>query len=83
MKASSRPRTLLLLLPPPRTALARMDVLKKVSAAVLGNPVVREYELGAQVGTAGAWRIHDAVKRGSRQVRRRRHCSRRRRRGPR
>ena len=52
-----------------------MSLFEKLKTAVLGNPVFKEYELGKQVCSAGPgllWRVHDGVKKSTRQVRH--HC---------
>ena len=50
----------------------QMSVLGKFKAAVLGNPVTREYEIGRHVASGGPscmWKIFDGVKKSSRHVR--------------
>ena len=50
----------------------RMSLFEKLKTAVLGNPVLKEYELGKHVCSAGPgllWRVHDGVKKTTRQVR--------------
>ena len=48
-----------------------MSLFEKLKTAVLGNPVFKEYELGKHVCSAGPgllWRVHDGVKKTTRQV---------------
>ena len=49
-----------------------MSLLSKIKAAVLGNPVTREYEIGKHIASAGPgllWKIHHGIKKTTRQVR--------------
>ena len=51
-----------------------MSFFGKIKSAVMGNPVTREYEVGKQVASAGPgllWKVHQAVRKSTRQVRRR------------
>ena len=48
-----------------------MSFLGKLRNAVLGNTVMREYELGKQVASAGpglVWKVYAGVKKSNRQV---------------
>lgn len=43
-----------------------MSLLGKLKSAWMGNPVMKEYEVGRHVASAGPgllWRVHSAVKR--------------------
>ena len=49
-----------------------MSFFGKIKSAVMGNPVIRDYEIGKQVASAGPglmWKVHQAVKKSTRQVR--------------
>ena len=49
-----------------------MSFFDKIKTAVLGNPIFKEYELGKHVCSAGPgllWRVHDGVKKTTKQVR--------------
>ena len=51
---------------------AAMSFFGKIKSAVMGNPVTRDYEVGKQVASAGPglmWKVHQAVKKSTRQVR--------------
>lgn len=48
-----------------------MSLLGKLKSAIKGNPVIKEYEVGKQVASAGPgllWKVHNAVKKTTRQV---------------
>ena len=50
----------------------KMSLFGRIKSAVMGNPVTREYEIGRHVASAGPglmWKIHDGIKKSSRQVR--------------
>ena len=49
-----------------------MSFFGKIKSAVMRNPVIRDYEIGKQVASAGPglmWKVHQAVKKSTRQVR--------------
>ena len=49
----------------------KMSLFGRIKSAVMGNPVTREYEIGRHVASAGPglmWKIHDGIKKSSRQV---------------
>lgn len=49
-----------------------MSFFGKIKSAVMGNPVTRDYEVGKQVASAGPglmWKVHQAIKKSTRQVR--------------
>lgn len=49
-----------------------MSFFGKIKSAVMGNPVTRDYEVGKQIASAGPglmWKVHQAVKKSTRQVR--------------
>ena len=50
-----------------------MSLLGKLKTAIKGNPVIKEYEIGKQVASAGPgllWKVHNAIKKSTQQVRR-------------
>ncbi len=47
-----------------------MSLLGRLKSKVMGNPVIREFELGKQVASAGPgllWKVHTGIKKSSRQ----------------
>jgi SCY1-like protein 2 len=47
-----------------------MSFLGKLKTAIKGNPVLREYEVGKHVASAGPallWKIHDGIKKATKQ----------------
>ena len=49
-----------------------MSLLGKLKTAIKGNPVIKEYEIGKQVASAGPgllWKVHSAIKKSTQQVR--------------
>ena len=48
-----------------------MSLLGKLKTAIKGNPVLREYELGKQVASAGPgllWKVFNGEKKSTKQV---------------
>ena len=49
-----------------------MSLFGKIKSAVMGNPVMREYEVGKHVASAGPgllWKVYNGIKKSTRQVR--------------
>lgn len=52
-------------------SLSNMSLLGKLKTAIKGNPVLREYELGKQVASAGPgllWKVFNGEKKTTKQV---------------
>ena len=48
-----------------------MSLLGRLKTAIKGNPVLKEYELGRHVGSAGPgllWKVYDGIKKTNRKV---------------
>ena len=48
-----------------------MELLGKLKTAIKGNPVIKEYDIGKQVASAGPallWKVHSAIKKTTKQV---------------
>jgi len=48
------------------------STVSEISAALPGNPLLREYDVGQQVGSAGpglTWKIYEGVKKSTKAVR--------------
>lgn len=48
-----------------------MSFLDKLKSAIKGNPVIKEYDIGKQVASAGPgllWKVHSATKKSTKQV---------------